>query len=146
MAKHVIVRQNRAFEIEFRVLDPRDSESDETQPVTHIHELTPYTLLLASLGACTTIVLNTYAQNHDVDLQAVETHLRYKRVFQHDCENCEEIERYEEQIHEELTLTGDLTGEERKKLFHISKQCSVHKILEAGLEIRSQLTDTGGEA
>jgi putative redox protein len=145
MAEQVVVRQNREFEIEFRALDPHDSESRQMDPVTHIHELTPYTLLLASLGACTTILLNTYAQNHDVDLQAVETHLHYKRAFQHDCENCEDIERYEDQIHEELTLSGDLTSEEQNKLFHISKRCSVHKILEAGIEIQSQLMDTGGK-
>jgi uncharacterized OsmC-like protein len=146
MAEHVIVRQNSKFEIEFRALDPRDPESDEIQPVVHIHELTPYSLLLASLGACTTIVLNTYAQHHDVDLQEVESRLRYRRVFQHDCENCEEIKRYEEQIDQELTLSGDLSDEDRQKLFRISKQCSVHKMLEAGIEIRSQLIDDGGEA
>lgn len=145
MAEHVIVRQNSKFEIEFRALDPRDPESDEIQPIVHIHELTPYTLLLASLGACTTIVLNTYAQHHDVDLQEAESRLRYKRVFQHDCENCEQIERYEEQIDQELTLHGDLTGEESQKLFHIAKQCSVHKMLEAGIEIRSQLIENGGK-
>jgi putative redox protein len=145
MAEHVIVWQNRKFEIEFRAQDPHAPESDESQPVVHIHELTPYTLLLASLGACTTIVLHTYAQNHDVALQEVESRLRYERVFRHDCENCEAIERYEEQIDQELALRGDLTDEERKKLFHISKQCSVHKMLQAGIEIHSQLIDDGGE-
>jgi uncharacterized OsmC-like protein len=145
MAEHVIVWQNSKFEIEFRAQDPRDPESDEIQPVVHIHELTPYTMLLASLGACTTIVLHTYAQHHDVDLEEVESRLRYKRVFQHDCENCEEIDRYEEQIDQELTLSGDLTDEERQKLFRISKQCSVHKMLEAGIEISSQLIDDGGQ-
>jgi uncharacterized OsmC-like protein len=145
MAEHVIVRQNNKFQIEFRAQDPRDQESGEIQPVVHIHELTPYTMLLASLGACTTIVLHTYAQHHDVDLQEVESHLRYKRVFQHDCEHCEEIERFEEQIDQELTFSGDLTNEEREKLFRISKQCSVHKLLETGIEIRSQLIQDGGE-
>jgi putative redox protein len=145
MAEHVIVRQNSRFEIEFRALDPRDPESDEIEPVVRIHELTPYTMLLASLGACTTIVLHTYAQHHHVDLEEVELHLRYKRVFQHDCEHCEEIERYEEQIDQELTLVGDLTDKERQKLFRISKQCSVHKLLEDGVVIRSQLMDDGGE-
>lgn len=139
MAEHVIVRQNSEFEIEFHALDPREGESGDVRPVVHIHELTPYTLLLASLGGCTTIVLHTYAQHHGIDLREVETHLRYKRVFQHDCENCEDIERYEEQIDQALTLTGTLTDQERQKLFHIAKQCSVHKILEAGIEIRSRL-------
>jgi uncharacterized OsmC-like protein len=146
MAEYLVVRQNSRFEIEFLASDPHDAESDELQPVVHIHELTPYTLLLASLGACTTIVLHTYAQHHEVDLQEVESRLRYERVFQDDCDNCEEIDRYEEQIDQELALTGDLTEEERQRLFQISKQCSIHKMLEAGIEIRSQLTHDGGEA
>jgi uncharacterized OsmC-like protein len=145
MAEHMMVRQNSDFEIEFRATDPRDAESKEIQQVFHIFELTPYTMLLASLGACTTIVLHTYAQHHHVELQEVESHLYYKRVFQHDCEDCEEIERYEEQIDQELTLRGNLTDEERHKLFHIAKQCSVHKMLETGIEVHSQLADEGGE-
>ena len=145
MAEHVIVRQNSDFEIGFWASDPRDSEAGEIQPAVHIHELTPYTMLLASLGACTTIVLNTYAQHHGLDLEEVESRLRYKRVFQHDCENCEEIDRYDEQIDQELSLTGDLTDKERRKLFQISKQCSIHKMLEAGIKIRSQLIADGGE-
>jgi putative redox protein len=145
VAEHVIVWQNSKFEIEFRAADPRDPESEQVEPVYHITELTPYTMLLASLGACTTIVLHTYAENHDVDLEEVESHLRYKRVFQHDCENCEEIDHYEEVIDQALTLSGDLTDEERQKLFHIAKQCSVHKMLEAGIEIRSRLIDGGDE-
>jgi putative redox protein len=139
MAEHLIIRQNSKFETEFQASDPHDPESDEIRQVVHIHELTPYTMLLASLGACTAIVINTYAQNHDVDLQEVELDLQYERVFQDDCENCEQIDRYEEQIEEELTLKGNLTEEERKKLFQISKQCSVHKLMEDGIEINSQM-------
>jgi putative redox protein len=145
MAEHLIVRQNNKFEIEFRARDPHDPESDEIKPVTYIHALTPYTMLLASLGACTAIVLHTYAQNHDVNLQEVELHLHYERVFQDDCENCEEIERYEERITEELTLRGDLDESTRQKLFRIAHQCSVHKLMESGIEISSQLSKTGGK-
>jgi putative redox protein len=145
MSEHVIIRQKSNFETEFRAQDPHDPESDEIKHVIHIHQLTPYTMLLASLGACTAIVMNTYAQNHDVALNEVELHLRYQRVFQDDCENCEEIQRYEEQIDQEVTLYGDLTDEERQKLFHIAQQCSVHKMLEAGIEINTQMSKNGGE-
>jgi uncharacterized OsmC-like protein len=144
MAEQVTVRQNSNFETEFWASDPREPESGEIEPVVHIHELSPYTMLLASLGACTAIVLNTYSQHHDVDLEQVETHLSYERVFQDDCENCEDIDRYEEQIEETLTLIGNLTDKERKKLFQISKQCSVHKLLEDGITIRSKLVNDGG--
>lgn len=144
MSEYLVVQQNSSFETEFRAKDPRNPDSDEIRPVIHIHELTPYTQLLGSLGACTAIVLNTYAQHHQLSLEKVELHLRYDRVFQDDCENCEEIDHYEEQIDQKLTLTGDLTDSERQKLFHISKQCSIHKMLEAGIAIKSQLIDGRG--
>jgi uncharacterized OsmC-like protein len=143
MAEHVIVWQNKQWEVEFRAEDPHDPQSGDLQPVVHIYEFTPYTMLLASLGSCTTIVLHTYAEHHGVDLQEVESDLRYERVFRDDCENCEEIERYEEEITQKLTFRGDLTGEERQRLFRISKQCSIHKMLEAGIGIRSELMSAG---
>ena len=146
MTEYVIIRQNNRFEIEFKAQDPHDPESGEISQVTHIHELTPYTMLLSSLGACTTIVLHTYAQNHQVGLQEVEIRLRYKRVFQEDCENCEEINRYEEKIDQELILMGDLSESERQKLYQISKHCSVHKLLEDGIEMTTKLIDNGGES
>jgi putative redox protein len=103
-------------------------------------------MLLASLGACTGIVLHTYAQHHDVDLQEVELNLQYQRVFQDDCENCSEDDRYDEVIDMELTLFGDLTGKERNKLYHIAQHCSVHKMLEAGIKIHSRLEDKGDQS
>jgi hypothetical protein len=51
MAEYLVVRQVSRFEIEFLAPDPQDAESDELQPVVHVHELTPYTLSLASLRA-----------------------------------------------------------------------------------------------
>lgn len=141
MTEHVIVRQNSNFDTEFRAPDPSDSESDELKSVVHIHELTPYTMLLASVGACTAIVLHTYAQNHDVALQEVELDLKYKRDIQQNSENSDNIERYEEEIEEELTFTGDLTEEDRMKLFQVAKQCSIHKMLEDGIKISSQLLE-----
>jgi uncharacterized OsmC-like protein len=138
MPEEVIVRQNDRFEIHFQAADPEDPES-EVHPVQHLHELTPYGMMLTSLAACTTIVLHTYAQNHGVALHEAEAHLRYERVFAQDCEDCETIRRYEEQIDAELTLVGDLTDKERQKLFRIGQQCSIHKILEDGIEIHFAL-------
>jgi uncharacterized OsmC-like protein len=141
MAEQVIVDQNSDFEIEFRAADPREEQPEEFHAVYHVHELTPYGMMLASLGACTTIVLHTYAQNHGLDLDRVRIHLRYARVFQQDCENCEDIDRYEEQFQEEISLFGDLTEQEQQKLYHIAQQCSIHKILESGIEITSKLAN-----
>lgn len=141
MAEHVIVRQNNNFEIDFQVADPNDPESEELRSVGHIHELDPYGMLLASVGACTAIVLHTYARHHDVGLKEVELDLKYKRDFQQDSENSENTDRYEEQIEERLTFTGDLTEADRQKLYQVAKQCSIHRMLEDGIEIDSQMKD-----
>lgn len=105
----------------------------------HIHELTPYGMLLASLGGCTAIILNTYAQNHGVAVHEVEVDLEYERVFAQDCIDCEEIEQYTEQITQRLTLRGDLSDKDRAKLFHIAHQCPIDRMLQAGIRIESTL-------
>lgn len=141
MPEHVIVNQKSNFEIDFRAADPEAPEGAEPEPAHHIHELTPYGMMLASLGSCTSIVLHTYAHHHDVGLDEVEVSLRYERRFTEDCEDCEEIERYEEQIHEELVFHGDLDGGEREKLFRIAKQCSIYKMFKQGIKIESRLKE-----
>jgi len=138
MSEHVVVRQNRRFETEFRTWDTEDPESDGKEAVFHIHELTPHSLVLASLAACTAVLLNSYAQNHGVELQEVTSHVRLERISQHG-------QRDKELIEEELTLSGELTDDERQKLFAISKQCSIHKLLEAGITVHSQLIEGEGE-
>jgi putative redox protein len=96
-------------------------------------------MLLSGLGSCTAIVLHTYAQHHGVDLQEVELRLNYDRIFADDCVQCEDIQEYREQIEEEITLIGNLTPEERKRLFMVSKHCPIHKMLQHGIEVKSYL-------
>jgi len=142
MAEKVVVRQNSSFETEILALDPHVPDDDQFHPVVHVHQLTPYGMMLTGLAACTAIVLHTYAQYHGVDLDEVELRAEYDRVFQDDCQDCEEIEEYKEQIEEEIVLTGDLTPEERRRLMVISRQCPIHKILSHGIEVTSHLADS----
>lgn len=141
MAERVIVRQDSDFEIEILAQHPHEPEAEELHPVGDVRFLTPYGMLLAGLGSCTAIVVHTYAQYHGVSLDEVELRLRYDRVFADDCEDCEGIDEYKEQIVEEIIVTGDLTPEERKRLFTISKHCPIHKMLVHGIEVNSHLID-----
>jgi uncharacterized OsmC-like protein len=135
MPEKVIVHQKSNFEIRFLASDPEEPESEELHEMNSIYAFSPYTMMLASLGACTTIVLHTYAQNHGIDLHAVEATVEYERDFKEDCENCDQIDRYEEHIMESVSLDGNFSEHEREKLLKISKQCSIHKILEDGIKI-----------
>lgn len=148
MTERVIVRQNNNFETEFLSIDSHQPKSQDFKPVERIDELTPYSLLLADIASCTAIILHTYAQNHGLDLREVELHLTYDRVFKEDCENCEDIDRYTEQIGEEIMLAGELDERERNSLFLVSKKCPVHRMIEDGIEIHSRLvleSETAGK-
>lgn len=142
MSERVVVHMNSDFGTYFTVSDP-DSEPDrEPRDVSALHQLTPYGMLLTSLGTCTAMVVHTYARNRDLPLDEVELILEFGRAFDDDCENCEHIDHYDEVIREEIRLQGNLSAEQRDKLFQISHQCPINKMLQAGTKIDSRLLDT----
>jgi putative redox protein len=141
MAEKVIIRQNRLFETEVLAQDPHNPDDQEYYPVSDVQQLTPYGMLLAGLGSCTSIVMHTYAQYHDVPLSEAELRLAYDRVFADDCKDCEGIEEYKEQITMDIAVFGNLTSVDRHKLFVISKHCPIHKMLAHGIKVKTQLIE-----
>lgn len=142
MSEKVIVRQNSRFETGFWAVDPNLPDSDDFEPVEHLHELTPYGMLLASLANCTAQVVHAYAHNHNIPLREVELREVYHRSYREDCDNCEDIDRYEEHIEEQIAFQGEFKEETREKLFKIAHQCPIMKMLETGIEIESELLET----
>src|SRR5215213_10255372 len=49
----------------------------------------PYDLLLASLGACTSITITMHAQSEGLPLRGVTTRLRHSKVHADDCAQCD---------------------------------------------------------
>ena len=141
MGERVIVRQDSDFMTEFLAVDPHDPQSDEYVEVHHVHQLTPYGMLMTSLGSCTAIVLHTYAQHHGLDLEEVELRLEYDRIFAEDCADCEMIGEYQEQIQEAISFKGDLSERDRTRLHAVSKHCPIHKILMQGTKLDSYLEE-----
>lgn len=137
MSEKLIVRQNANFEVGIWSVDPNQPETDNFKPVNHILELTPYGMMLAANATCTTQVVFSYAQHHEVNLSAMDILIEYHRHFREDCEDCEGIDRYEENIEEKISFRGDLTNQEKEKLFYIAHQCPIYKMYTNGIEINS---------
>lgn len=138
MGERIVIRQNRDFETRFWAQDPGEPEGSELNEAAHLQDLTPYGMLLAGLGSCTGVVVHTYARYHGVGLDEVELRLEYERSFREDCEECEKDQRYTESVSQELSFSGDLTDEEREKLYRISLQCPIHKMLKSGVKVESR--------
>lgn len=90
----------------------------------------PYDLLLMALGSCTSMTLRMYANQKGLALDSVEVRLRHDRVHANDCAECAEKEGKIDRITRSLTLTGDLTTDQRQRLLEIADRCPVHRTLE----------------
>ena len=113
MADRVIVWQDSEFRTRFWAEE--EGKAGKMEEAEQIHQLNPYSMMLASLGSCTAIVLNTYAQYHHFNLDEVEIHLQYNRNYKKDCETCEEVGNYSEEVVEEMKFKGQLSDEETSK-------------------------------
>ena len=138
MSERVVVFQDRSFQTNFKAADPNDKLSDEIESVHHLHDLTPYGMLLASVAACIAIVVNSYANHHDVPLKSVKIDTTYDRVFAEDCDDCDESNQYEEVIHENIDFEGDLDTAQLERLHQVAKACSIRRILQSGIRIEAE--------
>lgn len=101
---------------------------------------TPYDLLTASLGACTSMTLRMYANRKKWPLDAVSVHLKYRKIHARDCEHCETEEGKIDHIEREITLEGNLEEEQRDRLLEIANRCPVHRTLHSEIHVESRLT------
>lgn len=139
MAELVVVRQNIDLETEFRA---RFEGETGLTPVEDIRDITPYGMLLAGLGSCSAVLVNTYARHHGIPLEESEFSVEYERSFKEDCERCEEAQSFDEQIKMAVRFKGKLDEAQLEKLFKISLQCPVHKLLAGGIKVQSRLEKT----
>jgi uncharacterized OsmC-like protein len=98
----------------------------------------PYDLLLMSLGACTSMTLRMYANHKKLPLEDVSIKLLHERVHADDCIDCDgKIERLTRRI----SLVGDLSEEQRRRLLEIADRCPVHRTLESNPQIVTELVE-----
>jgi putative redox protein len=100
---------------------------------------TPYDLLLAALGACTSMTAALYARRKSWPLESVTVHLRHSRIHAEDCANCETKDVMLDRIDVSIEFAGSLTHEQRSRLHEIVERCPVRRTLESEIVIRSRL-------
>ena len=93
----------------------------------------PYDYLLAALGSCTSMTLRMYAERKAIQLSAISVELTHEKI---DTESTGKIDH----ITRRITLTGELSPEQRKRMHEIANKCPVYRTLSGSIRIDSQLS------
>ena len=99
----------------------------------------PYQLMAASLGACTSMTLRMYARRKKWPLESISVDVTHDRMHAQDAPSpgTERIDRFRRDI----WLDGPLDAAQRARLLEIADRCPVYRTLETGAKVETILHD-----
>jgi putative redox protein len=101
----------------------------------------PYDMLLAALGACTSMTLRLYADHKKWPLERVAVRLSHEKIHAADCADCETRDGKIDRIEREIDLSGPLDDAQRQRLLEIAEKCPVHRTLHSEIKVASRLAE-----
>jgi putative redox protein len=102
--------------------------------------LSPYGFLAAGLGACTSMTIRMYARRKGWKLRHVSVDVTHDKVHAQDAGQTnggpgEKVDRFSRLVR----LEGDLSDDQRARLMEIADKCPVHRTLERGARIDTEM-------
>jgi len=112
--------------------EPLDYGGADTGP-------SPYELLLAGLGACTSMTIRMYASHKKLPVERVSVRLSHEKINAKDCPDCKTKEGKVDRITREIHVEGDLTPEQRSRIINIANRCPVHRTIHGEIDDQAHL-------
>jgi putative redox protein len=99
----------------------------------------PYELLAAAVGSCTSMTLRMYARTKGWPLQRVVVTVRHDKIYARDCAECETKEGHIDLLEREISLEGPLDETQKQRLLEIAERCPVHRTLSREVKLVTRL-------
>lgn len=98
----------------------------------------PYDLILAALGACTSMTIGLYARKRTWPVEKITVSLWHSKIHAKDCDDCETKDGRIDRIEMEIHLDGALSDEQRAKLMEVAGKCPIHQTLTHEINIKTR--------
>lgn len=136
---HVIVRGEAKGFAQNVQIGPHQLTADE--PVSYggtDSGPSPYDLILAALGSCTSMTIGLYARKRRWPVEKITVSLSHSKIHAKDCDDCETKDGRIDRIEMEIHLDGKLTDEQRAKLMEVAGKCPIHQTLTSEINIKTR--------
>jgi putative redox protein len=139
MGQPVILKSRGSFRTEVEA-GPHRFVLDEPADVGGAGEgPTPYDMLAAAIGGCTSMTLHFYAKRETIPLEGVDISVSHDRQHAKDCADCMTQGGFIHRFRVEIRLLGPLSEEQRQKLYGVAGRCPVSKTLSAEIKVDAVL-------
>jgi putative redox protein len=141
--RNVVVRETRNSKFQQTVtVGPHNMLADEPVAIGGQDSGPgPYDLVLAGLGACTSMTMRLYADRKSLPLDRVTVALKHSKIYAKDCAECETHEGMLDQIERVISIDGALDADQRQRLMEIADKCPVHRTLKSEIRIVTKAAD-----
>ncbi len=123
---------------ELKADEPVEAGGTDTGP-------SPYDLLSAALGTCTSMTIGYFVRQRKWPLESVTVEVRHSKIHAEDCASCETKEGRIDRLERTIVLNGPLTEEQRQELLRIAERCPVHRTLTSKIDIQTSLVAAAGQ-
>ncbi len=106
----------------------------------------PYQLVSAGLGACTTMTLRMYANRKQIPLTHVTCDVTHNKTHLDDSLRTDSGPSKVDVFTRRIRMEGDLSDEQKQALLNIADKCPVHQTLHGRAVVQTSLLDPSGDA
>ncbi|MEL7027276.1 MAG: bifunctional alpha/beta hydrolase/OsmC family protein [Pseudomonadota bacterium] len=99
--------------------------------------MSPYGFLASALGACTSMTLRMYARRKAWPVDHISVDVTHDKVHAQDAETAVDVRI--DKFHRLIRIEGRLDASQRQRMLEIADKCPVHKTLEKGAEVTTEL-------